>query len=129
MQEAASDPRIPQLIQGALRPPRYALAAEGGLSHVLRRSNGGEQEMLPRFICAGAIVLLVAGPAVAQSNGDASSSKLGIPIVPQSAPLTPEQIERQKSLDRDYEATMRKLPNKKTSADPWGDIRPAKNKQ
>jgi hypothetical protein len=85
--------------------------------------------MPPRFICAGAIVLLVAGPAVAQSNGDASPSKLGIPIVPQSAPLTPEQIERQKSLDRDYEATMRKLPNKKTSADPWGDIRPAKNKQ
>jgi hypothetical protein len=85
--------------------------------------------MLPRLVCAGAIILLAAGAADAQSNGDTSPSKLGIPIVPQSAPPTSEQIERQKSLDRDYEATIHKLPNKKTSADPWGDIRPAKSKQ
>jgi hypothetical protein len=85
--------------------------------------------MLPRFIYAGAIVLLITGAAAAQSNGDTSQSKLGIPIVPQGPPPTQEQIERQKAVDRDYEATIRKLPNKKTSADPWGDIRPTKNKQ
>jgi hypothetical protein len=85
--------------------------------------------MLPRFICAGAIVLSIVGAAAAQSNGDTSQSKLGIPIVPQGPPPTPEQIERQKAVDRDYEATIRKLPNKKTSADPWGDIRATKNKQ
>jgi len=85
--------------------------------------------MLPRFICAGAIVLLIAGAAAAQSNADTSQSKLSIPIVPQSAPPTQEQIERQRTVDRDYEATIHKLPNKKTSADPWGDIRPTKNKQ
>jgi len=87
--------------------------------------------MLPRLIFAGAIVLLIAGAAAAQSNTSSSQpdSKPSIPIFQQAAPPTQEQIERQKAVDRDYEATIHKLPNKKTSTDPWGDIRPAKNKQ
>jgi hypothetical protein len=87
--------------------------------------------MLPRLIYAGAFVLLIAGAAAAQPNTSTSQSdsKPSIPIFQQAAPPTQEQIERQKALDRDYEATIHKLPNKKTSADPWGDIRPTKNKQ
>jgi hypothetical protein len=49
--------------------------------------------------------------------------------VPQAAPPTREQLERQKALDSAYEATMRKVPDKKSSADPWGDLRSAKGKQ
>jgi hypothetical protein len=85
--------------------------------------------MLRRFICAGAIVLSIAGAAAAQSSVAAPQSNLSVPIVPQSAPPTQGQIERQKALDRDYEATMHKLPDKKSSADPWSDVRPAKSKQ
>jgi hypothetical protein len=85
--------------------------------------------MLPRFICAGAIVLLIGGAAAAQYNVGAPQSNLSVPIVPQGAPPTQEQVERQRALDRDYEAAMHKLPDKKSSADPWGDIRPTKSKQ
>jgi hypothetical protein len=90
---------------------------------------GREQEMLPRFICASAIVLLIADAAAAQSNTGTSQSNLSIPMMPAAPPPTQEQIDRQKALDRDYEATMHKLPNKKSSADPWGDVRPTKSKQ
>ena len=74
---------------------------------------------------------LIAGAALAQSNSNGSSpqSNLSVPIVPQAPPPTREQLERQKALDSAYEATMRKVPDKKSSADPWGDLRSAKSKQ
>jgi hypothetical protein len=78
--------------------------------------------MLPRFICAGAFVLLIGGAAAAQPNTSTSQSdsKPSIPIFQQAAPPTQEQIERQKALDRDYEATIHKLPNKKNVGRPVG---------
>jgi hypothetical protein len=88
--------------------------------------------MLARFVCASVAVVLIAGTAAAQSNsnsGSAPQSNLSVPIVPQAAPSTREQLERQKALDSAYEATMRKVPDKKSSADPWGDLRSAKGKQ
>jgi len=87
--------------------------------------------MLARFVCAGVAVGLIAGAAAAQSNSNGSSpqSNLSVPIVPQAPPPTREQLERQKALDSAYEATMRKVPDKKSSADPWGDLRSAKSKQ
>jgi hypothetical protein len=45
------------------------------------------------------------------------------------SPPSQEQIERQKAADKAYQAAIRKLPDKKSSADPWGDVRPAKSKQ
>jgi hypothetical protein len=85
--------------------------------------------MLARFVCASVAVVLMAGAAAAQSNGgSAPQSNLSVPIVPQAAPPTREQLERQKTLDSAYEATMRKVPDKKSSADPWGDLRSAKGK-
>jgi len=38
-------------------------------------------------------------------------------------PLTQEEIEKQKAADRAYEAAVNKIPDKKSSADPWGNIR------
>jgi hypothetical protein len=85
--------------------------------------------MLARFVCAGVAVVLIAGAAAAQSSsGSAPQSNLSVPIVPQAGPPTREQLERQKALDSAYEATMRKVPDKKSSADPWGDLRSAKGK-
>lgn len=82
--------------------------------------------MLRKFIPAGALVALFAAPAAAQSS-------LGIPLNPQTPP-TQEQIEKQKAADREYNAAMQKIPDKKAPADPWGNIRPnspaaSKNKQ
>jgi hypothetical protein len=81
-----------------------------------------EQAMLRRLVCACAIVPLIAGAAAAQD--------LSIPFQRKSAPPSQEQIDRQKAADKAYEAAIHKLPDKKSSADPWGDVRPAaKSKQ
>jgi hypothetical protein len=80
-----------------------------------------EQAMLQRLVCAGATILLITGTAGAQST-------LSVPFKSESPP-SQEQIERQKAADKAYQAAIRKLPDKKSSADPWGDVRPAKSKQ
>jgi hypothetical protein len=77
--------------------------------------------MLQRLVCAGATILLITGTAGAQST-------LSVPFKSEPPP-TQEQIERQKAADKAYQAAIRKLPDKKSSADPWGDVRPAKSKQ
>jgi hypothetical protein len=77
--------------------------------------------MLRRLVCAGATILLITGTAGAQSN-------LSVPFKSEPPP-SQEQIERQKAADKAYQAAIRKLPDKKSSADPWGDVRPAKSKQ
>jgi len=84
--------------------------------------------MLQRLVCAGAIVLLITGAAGAQSNSDAQSP-LSVPFKPKAPPPTQEQIDRQKAADRAYEAAVQKIPDKKSSADPWGNVRPARIKQ
>jgi len=38
---------------------------------------------------------------------------------------TPEQIEKQKALEKAYKAAKEKIPEKNGAADPWGGIRPA----
>lgn len=38
--------------------------------------------------------------------------------------LTPEQLEKQKELEKAYKAAKEKIPEK-NAADPWGGIRPA----
>jgi hypothetical protein len=71
--------------------------------------------MLRRLIQAGAILAVFSGPALAQSA-------LGVPLKPEQ-PLTQEEIDKQKAADRAYEAAVNKIPDKKSSADPWGTIR------
>ncbi len=82
--------------------------------------------MLRKLIQAGAIVALVTGTAAAQDA-------VGIPLNPRR-PSTPEEMARQKASDEAYKAAMKKIPDKASSTDPWGNIRPgapttAKNKQ
>ena len=75
-----------------------------------------EQSMLRKLIQAGAVLALFSSPACAQTS-------LGVPIHPKRL-LTPEEIEQQKAADQAYDAAMRKIPDKRPSADPWGTIRP-----
>jgi len=81
--------------------------------------------MLRRLIRAGALVVFLAGGAAAQAQS--------IPVNPKTPP-TQEEIDRQRATDRAYDAAVKKIPDKKSSADPWGNIRPSsptasKNKQ
>jgi hypothetical protein len=82
--------------------------------------------MLWRLVCAGATILLITGAADAQSNDGQSS--FGVPFK-SKAPLTQDQIEQQKATDKAYQDAVRKVPDKKSSADPWSDVRPAKTRQ
>jgi hypothetical protein len=79
--------------------------------------------------------MLIQGTAAAQFNNGGSNSgsgsgsdHLSVPIVPHDPPPTAEQLQRQKDLDKAYEATTRAIPAKKASTDPWGDLRSTKNK-
>jgi len=93
--------------------------------------------MLRKFVVwkiglAAAAAALCTVSASAQSSGGGQSTSVGIPFKGADRPLTEEEIERRKANDRAYEAAVQKIPDKKTSADPWGEIRPtspAKKKQ
>jgi hypothetical protein len=74
------------------------------------------------------IIALLTGPASAQD------SHLSIPVNPGKPPPTQEEIEKQKAADRAYNTAIQKIPDKKSSIDPWGSVRPSspsasKNKQ
>ncbi|MDR3419652.1 MAG: hypothetical protein P4L80_00130 [Xanthobacteraceae bacterium] len=77
--------------------------------------------MLRRLIQAGAMVALLTGPAFAQAP-QSSQSSLSVPLKTER-PLTQEEIDKQKAADRAYEAAINKIPDKKSSSDPWGNIR------
>ena len=82
--------------------------------------------MLRKLIQAAAILALVTGPAAAQMALS--------PFKGQERKLTPDELKAKQDRERDYKAAMDKIPEKKVTVDPWGDIRPApqttaKNKQ
>jgi len=84
--------------------------------------------MLRNLIQAAAILALVTGPASAQVALS--------PFKEQDKRLTPDELKAKQDRERDYKAAMDKIPDKKVTVDPWGDIRPApapqataKNKQ
>ncbi len=66
---------------------------------------------------AVAAALLLVHPARAQTPG------MAIPLNQEDA-KTPEQIEKQKRIEDDYKATMKKIPDAKAN-DPWGNMRSA----
>jgi hypothetical protein len=63
------------------------------------------------------MAVLLAGPAAAQS--------LGTSIIPETPSKTPDQIEREKALERDYKESLKTIPDGKASSDPWGSVRGA----
>ena len=83
--------------------------------------------MLRKLMQAAAIIALLTGTASAQIP-------MKLPLQGASKrPLTPEEIEKQKALDKAYKSATQKIPDKK-AVDPWGNVRPdpataSKNKQ
>ncbi|HTC03977.1 MAG TPA: hypothetical protein VK749_11290 [Xanthobacteraceae bacterium] len=73
--------------------------------------------MLRKLIPAAAILALVAGPAAAQVALS--------PFKQDEKKLTPDELKAKQDRERDYKAAMDKIPDKKVTVDPWGDVRPA----
>lgn len=58
---------------------------------------------------------LLTGPAYAQAPN--------INLIPETASKTPEQKEAEEKRERAYRESLRKIPDGKTSTDPWGNVR------
>jgi hypothetical protein len=71
----------------------------------------------------------MSGNAVCQvgNSGNTSSSPIPLSLMPDSRRhLTPEEAQREQDIERNYRETVNdKIPDKKGSTDPWGNVRPA----
>lgn len=68
-----------------------------------------------KIIRAAVMFALFATPALAQSPN--------VNLIPELPSKTPEQIEQEKQLQREYRDSLRKIPDAKASNDPWGSVR------
>ncbi|MCP4621382.1 MAG: hypothetical protein GY844_33690 [Bradyrhizobium sp.] len=68
-------------------------------------------------VLLGAAVALLAGPAAAQM------STPNINLMPEMNSKTPEEKEADAIKDKAYRESLKKIPDAKTSNDPWGAVR------
>jgi len=66
---------------------------------------------------AAALLALAATPASAQFSAP------GIDLYGSKRPLTAEEKEKLQQIDKDYQATMKKVPDKPKAYDPWAGAR------
>jgi hypothetical protein len=64
-----------------------------------------------------AVFALLAGPAYAQAPN--------INLIPELQSKTPEEKEAEAAKDKAYKESLKKIPDAKTSSDPWGNVRSA----
>jgi hypothetical protein len=68
-----------------------------------------------KILSAVAVVILLAAPAYAQAPN--------INLVPELQSKTPEEKEQDAIKDKAYRESLRKIPDAKSSSDPWGTVR------
>ena len=68
-----------------------------------------------RIFGAAAVIVLLAGSAYAQTPN--------INLMPEVKTLSPEQKEAEATRDKAYKESLKKIPDAKGSADPWGNVR------
>jgi hypothetical protein len=66
---------------------------------------------------AAALIALLAGPAYAQTPN--------INLMPELQSKTPEEKEADAIKEKAYRESLKKIPDAKTSNDPWGNVRGA----
>jgi hypothetical protein len=76
-----------------------------------------------KLLKAAAILVLFMGTAHAQSTNNSGGSMA--PIMPDfRRHVTPEEAQREREIESRYNQTINdKIPDKKTSNDPWGIVR------
>ena len=68
-----------------------------------------------RIFGAAAVIMLLAGPAYAQTPN--------INLMPELQSKTPEEKEAEAVRDKAYRESLKKIPDAKGSSDPWGNVR------
>jgi hypothetical protein len=68
-----------------------------------------------RMLGAVAVVALLAGSAYAQTPN--------INLLSDGPSKTPEELDREAAQQKAYKESLRKIPDAKASADPWGGVR------
>jgi len=68
-----------------------------------------------RIFGAAAVIMLLAGPAYAQTPN--------VNLIPELASRTPEEKEADAVRDKAYRESLKKIPDAKGSSDPWGNVR------
>jgi hypothetical protein len=68
-----------------------------------------------RILSAAAVIVLVTVPAYAQTPN--------INLIPELQSKSPEEKEQEAAKDKAYRESLRKIPDAKTSSDPWGTVR------
>jgi hypothetical protein len=68
-----------------------------------------------RMFRLAAVLVLLTGPALAQSPH--------INLLSDQPSKTPEQIEQEEAQQKAYKESLKKIPDAKTSSDPWGTVR------
>ncbi|HEY0913207.1 MAG TPA: hypothetical protein VGD75_23555 [Bradyrhizobium sp.] len=68
-----------------------------------------------KVLRAAAVMALLTGPAYAQMPN--------INLVPETKSMTPEEKEAADARDKAYRESLKKIPDAKVSADPWGNVR------
>jgi hypothetical protein len=68
-----------------------------------------------RIFGAAAVIVLLAGPAYAQTPN--------INLIPELQSRSPEEKEADAVKEKAYKESLRKIPDAKGSSDPWGNVR------
>jgi hypothetical protein len=68
-----------------------------------------------RMLSVVAMTVLLAAPAYAQSPN--------VNLIPETVSKTPEEKEIEATRDKAYRESLKKIPDAKTSSDPWGTVR------
>ena len=80
-----------------------------------------------KLIPASVLLLLLSGAAYAQmtDSGMSNSGTMNMNLTPSGQRrVSPEQAQRDQEIERNYRETVNsKIPDKKGSSDPWGNVR------
>ena len=69
-----------------------------------------------RILSVAAVIVLLTAPAYAQDSPHVN-------MIPELASKSPEEKEQDAIKDKAYRESLKKIPDAKTSSDPWGTVR------
>jgi hypothetical protein len=80
-----------------------------------------------KFFRFAAVVALLTGPGLLTGavllTGPAHAQMPNINLIPETVSKTPEEKEQEEIQQKAYKDSLRKIPDAKSSSDPWGTVR------